>query len=388
MNEKYTIGDLAKEAGISTKAIRIYEKKGLIKPISYSEGNYRLYDNNAKITLQKIMTLKFVGFSLSNIGELIEIDKNNDILKSLSYQKQLLELKRDHIDRVIYCVDRAAQRCAEGEIDWDSFTDIMREVIIDRKADEGHWAALKYGINQEDWYEKIYRNINIDPNEIILDIGCGYGKLWRNNWSKIPERVRVTLMDLHGTWADDFAKFIEENKHLLQEGADFKFVWGNVENDNSFGGKYNKIIGNYLFRFIKDQGKLLKKIKEALVDGGVFYCIYGGNTVGLKAMSALIKGFNSTLDCIDKEIEHDKTVAETFERLLNSTFNKVEWRILENGLRFKNSNDFYEFLIKRDFVEELNLDKRKEDFEDYFSKLIEKQGEIIIPTQACLYYCR
>lgn len=27
LNEKYTIGDLAKEAGISPKAIRIYEKK-------------------------------------------------------------------------------------------------------------------------------------------------------------------------------------------------------------------------------------------------------------------------------------------------------------------------------------------------------------------------
>lgn len=211
MNEKYTIGDLAKEAGISTKAIRIYEKKGLIKPTAYSESNYRLYGNEAKIILQKIITLKFVGFSLDEIRELLEKDKDNDILKSLVYQKQLLGLKRDQLDRVIYCVDKAAKRCAEGETDWDSFTDIMHAVVIDRNADEGHWAALKYGINQEDWYERIYKDFSIDTNKAILDIGCGYGKLWRNNWRKIPQNVRVTLVDLHGTWADDFSKFVEEN---------------------------------------------------------------------------------------------------------------------------------------------------------------------------------
>jgi DNA-binding transcriptional MerR regulator len=142
MNEKCTIGDLAKEAGISTKAIRIYEKKGLIKPTAYSEGNYRLYDNNAKITLQKIITFKFIGFSLDEIAILLEQDKNNDILKSLSYQKQLLELKRSKIDKVIYCIDQAARRCAGGEMDWKSFADIMSAVIIDRNADEGYWAAL------------------------------------------------------------------------------------------------------------------------------------------------------------------------------------------------------------------------------------------------------
>lgn len=386
-NEKYTIGDLAKEAGISSKAIRIYEKKGLINPIAYSEGNYRLYDNKAKIILQKIMTLKFVGFTLDEIGELLEKDKDNDILKSLSYQKQLLKLKRDQIDRVIYCVDRAANRCAEGEMDWDSFTDIMHAVIIDRNADEGHWAALKYGINKEDWYEQIYKNISINPNETILDIGCGYGKLWRNNWSRIPQSVKVTLMDLHGSWADDFAKFVEENSHSLQEGASFEFVWENVENDNSYTEKYNQIIANYLFRFIKEPEKLMHRIKAALSDGGVFYCINGSNTVGIETIATLLKKFYKPLDNIEEKISQRKVENEAFESKLKSIFDSVEWIILENDMEFENAIEFYEYLMKKDFALEYNLDKQKEEFEDYFSKVIEKEGKITIPSETYLYCC-
>ncbi len=42
MNDKMTSGEIAKKAGISQKAVRLYDQKGLLKPSSYSEENYRL----------------------------------------------------------------------------------------------------------------------------------------------------------------------------------------------------------------------------------------------------------------------------------------------------------------------------------------------------------
>lgn len=389
MNERYTIGELAKEAGISKKAIRIYEKKSLLKPAAYSENNYRLYDNEAKIVLQKIITLKFVGFSLDEIGELLEGDKDNDILKSLSYQRQLLELKRDQLDRIIYCVDKAAARCAEGEIHWNSFTDIMHAVIIDRKADEGHWTALKYGINKEDWYELIYKNLYIRPNEKVLDIGCGYGKLWRNNWNSIPGNVNVTLMDLHGTWADDFERFVEENRISLKEKTSFKFVWGNVENENSIIGKYDHIIANYLFRFIKEPEKLMYRIKDALSYKGVFYCIDRGNTTALQEIAALMNGFDSSLHCINEKIINNKDKNKAFEGKLNSIFESVERTALKSDtLGFGKVSEFYEYIMQKDFAAECNLVKQKEKFEEYFSELIKKKGKITIPSETYLYRCK
>ncbi len=46
-NTKMTSGEIAKKAGVSQKAVRLYDEKGLLKPTDYSEGNYRLYDKAA-----------------------------------------------------------------------------------------------------------------------------------------------------------------------------------------------------------------------------------------------------------------------------------------------------------------------------------------------------
>lgn len=54
-----TIGQLADSAGISEKALRIYEKKGLIHSVRNAENNYRYYDEKEKETLQKIIMFKF-----------------------------------------------------------------------------------------------------------------------------------------------------------------------------------------------------------------------------------------------------------------------------------------------------------------------------------------
>ena len=70
--DKMTSGEIAKKAGISQKAVRIYDEKGLLKPVDYSEGNYRLYDERSLLILEKIIALKNVGFSLEKIREISE----------------------------------------------------------------------------------------------------------------------------------------------------------------------------------------------------------------------------------------------------------------------------------------------------------------------------
>lgn len=64
-----TSGEMARKAGVSQKAIRLYDEKGLLKPTEYSEGNYRLYDDAALQILEKIVALKQIGFSLEEIRD-------------------------------------------------------------------------------------------------------------------------------------------------------------------------------------------------------------------------------------------------------------------------------------------------------------------------------
>ena len=66
-----TIGKLAKEAGISTDAVRFYERCGLIPEPARTASNYRVYPAEDAVQLRFIKRAKDLGFSLSEIRELI-----------------------------------------------------------------------------------------------------------------------------------------------------------------------------------------------------------------------------------------------------------------------------------------------------------------------------
>lgn len=69
----FQIGDLAKRCGVSSDALRFYEKHGLIKPAGRSESGYRLYDDNNQRQVGFILKAKALGLSLDEIKELLEI---------------------------------------------------------------------------------------------------------------------------------------------------------------------------------------------------------------------------------------------------------------------------------------------------------------------------
>ena len=67
----YSIGDLAAEFGISTRAIRFYESKGLIAPERV--GSNRIYKKRDRARLILILRGKRLGFSLEEIAEYLNL---------------------------------------------------------------------------------------------------------------------------------------------------------------------------------------------------------------------------------------------------------------------------------------------------------------------------
>jgi DNA-binding transcriptional MerR regulator len=63
------IGELAKRAGVSVRAIRFYEELGLLRPQRRSRGGFRLYDQENHQRLAVIHFLKEVGLSLAEIRQ-------------------------------------------------------------------------------------------------------------------------------------------------------------------------------------------------------------------------------------------------------------------------------------------------------------------------------
>lgn len=67
----YRIGDLAREFDVSLRTLRFYEDKGLISP--QRTGSTRLYSNEDRSRLKVILLAKNVGFSLSDIQDLLTL---------------------------------------------------------------------------------------------------------------------------------------------------------------------------------------------------------------------------------------------------------------------------------------------------------------------------
>lgn len=70
-NITYTISDLAQEFGITPRSIRHYEDEKLILP--QRDGSKRIYGRSERIRLQLILRGRRIGFSLSEIREIITL---------------------------------------------------------------------------------------------------------------------------------------------------------------------------------------------------------------------------------------------------------------------------------------------------------------------------
>jgi MerR family transcriptional regulator, copper efflux regulator len=67
------VGDLAKAAGKTVRAIHHYEDVGLLRPHARSKGRYRLYDHGALARVRWIGKLHDLGLSLSQIQEMVRL---------------------------------------------------------------------------------------------------------------------------------------------------------------------------------------------------------------------------------------------------------------------------------------------------------------------------
>lgn len=67
------IGQAAERSGVPAKTIRYYESIGLVAPAERTSGGYRVYDDKDVQTLQFINRARNLGFSVKQVGELLEL---------------------------------------------------------------------------------------------------------------------------------------------------------------------------------------------------------------------------------------------------------------------------------------------------------------------------
>ncbi|HEY3454695.1 MAG TPA: heavy metal-responsive transcriptional regulator [Bryobacteraceae bacterium] len=113
------IGQVAQETGLSIDTIRFYEKQGLLKQSSRTEGGFRLFGSSEIEALRFVRKAQELGFSLSEIRELLIL--RADHVPACSHVEELLDQKLTgvkqkiaELQRMEHTLKAALRKCKRG----------------------------------------------------------------------------------------------------------------------------------------------------------------------------------------------------------------------------------------------------------------------------------
>ena len=135
-----TVGELARRVGVTVRTIQYYDQKGLLHPSSKSEQNQRLYSIDDEERLYRILTLKFLGFSLTQIKEAEGIDDCQKLSGALDHRMCELERESMEILRNINTISNLKEHLAASEsVRWSDFAQAISDM---QNREDVLWMAI------------------------------------------------------------------------------------------------------------------------------------------------------------------------------------------------------------------------------------------------------
>ncbi|WHY26903.1 MerR family transcriptional regulator [Bacillus wiedmannii] len=141
-DQKFSIGEFSEKTGIPIHTLHYYDEIGLLQPEKKPSSGHRIYKYQDIITLQKILSLKFLGYSLDKVANLLhESSFVVDLYESLSLHLQVLEREKEQIEQSMQAIKR-----------------VMKLVKEECEIDSTVLFSLIYGMNTEhthkEWMER------------------------------------------------------------------------------------------------------------------------------------------------------------------------------------------------------------------------------------------
>ena len=154
----FRISDFSRLTRVTVKALRHYDRLGLLKPARVDTQNgYRYYTAQQATQLGRILALKEMGFSLEHIGDLVGRKVDRSTLTSL------LETKRAELESAIE-TDRARLRQVEGSLrDLESGKSTLAAEVVVRESPAVRVAARCARVAElDDGVEELFETLEAD----------------------------------------------------------------------------------------------------------------------------------------------------------------------------------------------------------------------------------
>jgi DNA-binding transcriptional MerR regulator len=109
----WTVGELARLAGITVRTLHHYDRIGLVRPSERTSAGYRSYDVRDLDRLQQVLVYRELGFPLEEVATLLD-DPAADPAAHLRRQHRLLRERLDRTQAMVAAVEKEMEARAMG----------------------------------------------------------------------------------------------------------------------------------------------------------------------------------------------------------------------------------------------------------------------------------
>ena len=196
----YSINELAKLAGISTRTLRYYDKQGLLKARRDPVNNYRYYEETEVDQLQKILFLKLFDLPLEQIKKVMQTSPETQY-QVLRSQRSKLVAEQQYLDDLIKNLDKtlATMKGETQMTDTEKFATLKKEVIKNNEKQYGTEIREKYGDAQIDCSNQKFNSLSENEFSHFKEVSTEILTELKNlaNTTDIKQPAAKHLFDLH-----------------------------------------------------------------------------------------------------------------------------------------------------------------------------------------------
>lgn len=169
---EYTVSNLAKLAGVSSRTLRYYDEINLLKPSRINSSGYRIYGQKEIDRLQQILFLRELEVDLETIIQIMNESNFDQLTALMDHQNKLIQ-KRARLDKLIETIDKTIAH-QKGEFvmsNEEKFEAFKENLVTENENKYGEEIREKYGDKTVDESNAKLRGMSKEDYEAMEKLG-------------------------------------------------------------------------------------------------------------------------------------------------------------------------------------------------------------------------